>query len=261
MYDVTPRVRAHWHALLQSAARNAAVPIECIDHAAPLPLTDLWAREDLAAAFMCGYPLATRYPDVRPLVAPVTVLAEDDRPGYRSIWLVRAGSAFDSLASTFGHRIGWLAEHSHSGFNAPRHALLACRSASRPRLYRESIGPLGHPRGALTALADAQVDVTAVDAYWWWLLLRHDAAAAGAFRAIGETPAAPMPPLVCAAGFPEVAARRLTGALLDLHEDSQATPHLAALGVRRFAVAAREDYAVLAALDRAARAAGYPLPA
>ena len=261
MYDVTPEVRAHWHALIGIAARNAAVTIECIDHAAPLPLTDLWARDDLAAAFMCGYPLATRYPRVRPLAAPVTVLAQGDRPTYRSVWLVRADSAFDTLASTFGHRIGWMAEHSHSGFNAPRHALLAHRTATRPTLYRESIGPLGHPRGALAALADGRVDVTAVDAYWWWLLNRHDAPTASTFRAIGETADAPMPPLVCAGTFPDSAAQRLTAALLALHEDSRAAPHLAALGVRRFATVTRPNYARLADLDRAARAAGYPLPA
>jgi hypothetical protein len=35
MYDVTPEVRAHWHALLQKVARAAGVELECIDHAAP----------------------------------------------------------------------------------------------------------------------------------------------------------------------------------------------------------------------------------
>src|SRR6185295_3020510 len=109
---------------------------------------------------------------------PVTVIAGGPSPIYRSVWLVRADSAFQSLESTFGHRIGWLAEHSHSGFNAPRHALLAHRASTRPNVYRESIGPLGHPRGALAALADARIDVTALDAYWWWLLQRHDAATA-----------------------------------------------------------------------------------
>jgi ABC-type phosphate/phosphonate transport system substrate-binding protein len=90
---------------------------------------------------MCGYPLATRYPQVRPLAAP-SPCSRTRPPSYRSVWLVRAGSSFDSLESTFGHRIGWLAEHSHSGFNAPRHALLAHRTSTRPNLYRESIGPL-----------------------------------------------------------------------------------------------------------------------
>jgi len=261
MYDVTAETRSHWHAVLQLAAREADVPLECIDHAAPAPLTDLWARDDLALAYMCGFPLATRYPLARPLVAPVTMAADGDTPSYRSAWLVRRESAFDTLPSSFGHRIGWLAEHSHSGFNAPRHQLLAYRTAARPKLYRESIGPLGHPRGALAALAEGRIDVTPVDSYWWWLLQRDDPATAGAFRAVGETVPAAMPPLVSSASFPDASAMRLIAVLAALHEDSEAAPHLGALGIRRFAAVARSDYAPLAGLDRAARAAGYPLPA
>jgi ABC-type phosphate/phosphonate transport system substrate-binding protein len=261
MYDVTPQVRAHWHALLRIAADAAAAPLDFIAHAAPAPLADLWTRDDLALAFICGFPLATSYPRVRPLVAPVTTLAGGDSPSYRSVWLVRSDSAFDTLASTFGHRIGWLGEHSHSGFNAPRHALLALRSAVRPHLYRESIGPLGHPRAALSSLAAARIDVTALDAYWWWLLQRFDPATAVAFRAIGETPAAPMPPLVCAAGFPEASAHRLVALLAASHGDANARPHLVALGIRRLAPVTRADYAGLAQMDRAACAAGYPRPA
>jgi ABC-type phosphate/phosphonate transport system substrate-binding protein len=260
MYDVTPDVRAHWHALLQLAARAAGVEMECIHHAAPASLTDLWSRDDLAVAFMCGLPFATRYPNVRPLAAPVTVIGDGDTPTYRSVWLVRADSAFDSLASTFGHRIGWLAPHSHSGFNAPRHALLAHRSSDRPTLYEQSIGPLGHPRGALRALADARVDVIALDGWWWWLLQRYEPDTATAFRAVGEMPAAPIPPLVCAAACPMEIEERLTAALLAAHEDRAAAAHLVALGVRHFAQVARRDYGMLADLDRAARVAGYPLP-
>jgi ABC-type phosphate/phosphonate transport system substrate-binding protein len=246
MYDVTPQVRRHWHALLTLAANRAGVPIECIDHAAPEPLTDLWAREDLAAVFMCGYPLSTRYPGACPLAAPVTAVADGNTASYRSVWLVRASSAFDTLASTFGHRIGWTVEHSYSGFVAPRRALLAHAAATPQQLYRASVGPLGHPRGALAALADARIDVTAVDAYWWYLLQGHDATLAARFRAIGTTPGAPMPPLVCAAPFPGESARRLTSALLVLGEEPEAKAHLDMLGVRRFAPVTREDYASLA---------------
>jgi ABC-type phosphate/phosphonate transport system substrate-binding protein len=260
MYDVTPDVRRRWHASMKAAAGAAGIAVECIDHAPPAPLTDLWARDDLVLGYMCGLPLATRYPGVEPLAAPVTACADDDRPTYRSVWLARADSAFDTLASTFGHRIGWTVEHSHSGFNAPRHALLAHRSAVRASLYRESIGPLGDPRAALSALDDERIEVTAIDAYWWWLLQRHDPAAAVSYRAIGETASAPMPPLVCAAGLAPSLAAALVVALEDLHEDQAAAVHLEALGIRRFAPVARADYACLAELDRAARAAGYPLP-
>ncbi len=261
MYDVTPEVRRHWHALMSAAAGAAGLAVECIDHAPPAPLVDLWARDDLVLGYMCGLPLATRYPDVQPLAAPVTVCSGDDRPTYRSVWLVRADSTFGTLASTFSHRVGWTVEHSHSGFNAPRHALLAHRSPVRPLLYRESVGPLGDPRAALAALDEGRIDVTAIDAYWWWLLERHDAATAASYRAIGETASAPMPPLICAAGLARSFAVKLVDALGELHEDRGATVHLDPLGIRRFSPVERGDYTPLADLDRAARAAGYPLPA
>ena len=93
MYDVTPAVRTHWRALMRTAAHLAGIAIECIDHEAPAPLPDLWGRNDLALAFMCGLPLATRYPDMRPIAAPVTVCSDDGNAKYRSQWLVRAEAA------------------------------------------------------------------------------------------------------------------------------------------------------------------------
>ena len=261
MYDVTPGVRRHWHALMMIAAAGAELAIECIDHPPPAPLTELWARDDLVLGHMCGLPLATRYPDVEPLAAPVTSLSEDDRPTYRSVWIVRADSPFEMLVSTFGHRIGWTVEHSHSGFNAPRHALLAFRSPSRTLLYRESVGPLGDPRSALAALGANRIDVTAIDAYWWRLLERHDPDTARSYRAIGETESAPMPPLICSAALAPSLAAGLVAALADVHKDRGAEPHLDALGIERFTPVARADYARLADLDWAAREAGYPAPA
>jgi len=260
MYDVTPEVRRHWHALMKIAGASAGVTVECIDHSPPALLTELWARDDLVLAFMCGLPLATRYPEVEPLAAPVTSISEADRPTYRSVWVVRADSTFDTLESTFGHRIGWTVAHSHSSFNAPRHALLACRSPSRPLLYRESVGPLGDLRSALQALDAGRIDIVAIDAYWWWLLQKHATAAAAPFRAIGETGPAPMPPLICAAPLASSLASALADALEEIDTNREAAIHLEALGVRRFAPVARADYAVLGDLDRVALEAGYTEP-
>ena len=63
-----------------------------------------------------------------------------------------------------------------------------------------------------------------------------------------------MPPLVCAAPFPEESARRLISALLVLGEEPEAKPHLDALGVRRFAAVTREDYAPLGMKGRSLEA-------
>lgn len=262
---MTPAVRAHWHALLRTVGERAGIELDCIDHAAPAPLDELWQRDDLALAFMCGFPLATLYPQVRPLAAPVPVDIQGDPPldgpTYRSVWLVHADSAYETLASTFGGRIGWTVEHSHSGFNAPRHALLRYRTANSPRLYSASIGPLGHPRAALTALAENRIDVVAIDAYWWRLLQRHDPSVAAGTRVIHTTPDAPMPPLVASPSLPEDTAQKLIDALRALSDEPGTQPQLDALGVRRFVPVDRDDYAALTRLDREARDAGYPQPA
>ena len=136
------------------------------------------------------------------------------------------------------------------------------RTAPRPgQLYRESIGPLGHPRGALAALAEARIDVTAIDAYWWWLLQQHDPAAAegipGDRRNASRADAPARLRGGFARGFRAATDRRAARAA----REPQRQPHLDALGIRRFAAVARADYVLLAELDRAAHAAGYPLPA
>jgi hypothetical protein len=71
MYAVTPGVREAWQRLFDWMARTSGVPLEYIDHAAPAPLETLWAREDLGATFMCGFPfaLAPRKPGL--IAAPV----------------------------------------------------------------------------------------------------------------------------------------------------------------------------------------------
>ena len=260
MYDVTPDVRRHWHALMALAAGAAGIAVECIDHAPPAPLTDLWARDDLVLGFMCGLPLATRYPEVR------TACRAGDRAAraLTSRPIARCGSFERTAPSTRSRR------RSATGSAGPSSTRI--RVSTRPgmrssrivpprvvTLYRESVGPLGDPRAALDALADERIDVTAIDSYWWWLFERHDPAAAS-FRVIGETASAPMPPLVCAPGLARSLSTRLVDALEDVSRERSAAVHLDALGIRRFARVARADYAVLAALDRATREAGYPLP-
>ena len=71
MYAVTPAVAAAWRALFDWAARKSGVPLTYVDHAAPAPLEALWARDDLGAAFMCGFPFASAARKPRLLAAPV----------------------------------------------------------------------------------------------------------------------------------------------------------------------------------------------
>ena len=86
-----------------------------------------------------------------------------------------ADSAFRSLEDTFGGRLGYTVEDSHSGYNALRHHLLPYRQQRGANLYRESIGPLTTPRRVIERLLCASdIDVGPLDGYALDLMLRHD---------------------------------------------------------------------------------------
>ena len=71
MYSPAAGAAMAWRDLFRWLAGAADVPLEIVEHAPPAPLADLWARRDLGACFMCGWPLAKRAAKVRPLAAPV----------------------------------------------------------------------------------------------------------------------------------------------------------------------------------------------
>jgi len=116
MYAVTPAVREAWRTLFDWAARKSGVPLEYIDHAAPEPLETLWARADLGATFMCGFPFASAIRKPALLAAPVPSPPRYGAlPRYCTDFIVRGDRPFARLSDTFGGRIGWTVGHSQSG--------------------------------------------------------------------------------------------------------------------------------------------------
>ena len=71
MYAVTPAVESAWRELLRQVAAEAGVALDYLPYPAPQPLERLWARADLGAVFMCGYPVALELAPVVPLAAPI----------------------------------------------------------------------------------------------------------------------------------------------------------------------------------------------
>ena len=173
MYGATPDAAAAWAALFRWAAERSGVALDLLPHPAPAPMAALWGRADLGAAFMCGRPWTRAEPTPVPVAAPVPSPARyAGLPRYCTDIAVRADSGFASLEDTFGGRIGYTIEESHSGFNALRHHLLRYRTAARPRLYRDSVGPLLTPRGVVDALLDGRIEAGPIDGYSLDLMLR-----------------------------------------------------------------------------------------
>jgi ABC-type phosphate/phosphonate transport system substrate-binding protein len=275
MYAVAPAARDLWRRLLEWSGRKAGVPLIYVEHAAPAPLEELWSRDDLGLAFMCGYPFAragvipgeqadgtpVRWAGVKPVAAPVPA---DPRCGGRALYwtdfVVAADAPFRSLEDTFGRRIGWTVEHSQSGFNALRHHLLRHRGG-RQNLFRESAGPLVTPRQVVEAVLSGEIDVGPLDSYVHDLLRRFEPRTAARLRAVASTDPTPMPLLVASAGVDPALSERLRQALIAARDDADMAGVLAALGLAGFAAPEPEAYRVL--LDQAAEAeaAGYPVPA
>jgi len=261
MYAVDAHVAAWWKHLFAWIANEARVEMTTIDHPPPRPLPDLWQRNDLGCAFICGFPWST-WSDERTkpqlLAAPIP---SAPRYGGRAVYctdiVVRSDSTLDRVGELRGARFAYTAEHSQSGWQAPR-AFFADRArAAGGRLFGDIVGPLQTPRAVAAAVIAQRADAGPLDSWWHDLLRRHDAATAAQLRTIASTPMTPIPPLVTSATTPAPIRERLIAALERVGRDATLAPLREALLISGFVRAAADDYAQLAQRARQIDALGY----
>jgi ABC-type phosphate/phosphonate transport system substrate-binding protein len=261
MYSVNAAAASAWRELFGWLARESGVDLDVIDHAFPLPLAELWSRPDLGCAFMCGFPYALAARKPRPIAAPVPAGAlSSGRPVYATRLVVRADSRFRSLEDTFGGRLGYTVEDSHSGYNALRHHLLPYHSAHGGHLYRESVGPLFTPGRVIEALLKDAIDVGPLDSYALDLMARHEPELARRIRIVSTTDVAPIPFLVAAPECPDAVATALQVALAGFGNASECAGLRERLCLQAFAPVIAGDYGLMMRWDAEARAAGYAVP-
>ncbi len=253
MYSATPGVKADWQNLLRWTLSRAGLDWTVLDHDPPAPLADLWRRDDLGLAMMCGLPYSRRQPRPLLIAAPVPSPPRyGDSPVYFTDLVVKADSPFQRLEDTFGGRAGFTVEDSFSGHIAFRRHLLQYRCAGGRPLYRRVVGGLIHARGVIDALVDGRIDIGALDSYYHDLLSRNEPHFAAAVRVVATTKAAPIPPLIATAALAAPVVERLRAALTDAGR----TPDLAAqrerLLLARFSVPDPADYAAFAEAHREA---------
>jgi ABC-type phosphate/phosphonate transport system substrate-binding protein len=262
MYSVTPEVESLWRRLLARVAEEADVALEYLPYPAPQPLEHLWSRPDLGAVLMCGYPIALQLAPVQPIAAPIPRAPwAAGRAVYRTDLIVREDAPYTKLQDTFGARAGWTVAHSHSGFNAFRHHLLAYRTRERPTLYREMARHLVTARNVLDAVRVGRIDVGPLDAYWHMLVSRHAPQLCEGVRVLTSTALAPMPAFVAAAGVPETVVSRLRAAFTGAATQPWFAELAEPLMLEGFAASTRGQFALALQWDREARAAGYTEPA
>jgi ABC-type phosphate/phosphonate transport system substrate-binding protein len=258
MYSVTPETARAWHRLFDWLARSSGVPLDVIEHAYPARLPDLWARPDLGAAFVCGWPYASRLRDLQIVAAPIPRLA---RAGGRAVYwtdmVVKADRPFRRLEDTFGGRIAFTAKDSHSGFNAVRRLLMQHASTRPDALYSSAIGPLVTPRRSLESVLSGDADVAPVDAYAHALLRRHCPELTAGVRTIAMTDVAPIPLLVASAATDGAPIARLRAALVGAGRDPAARELLDDLVLEGFAEVEPRDYDVTQSWAGDAERAGW----
>jgi ABC-type phosphate/phosphonate transport system substrate-binding protein len=228
MYSVTPETARAWHRLFDWLATTSGAPLDVIEHAYPARLPDLWTRPDLGAAFVCGWPYASRLRDLRIVAAPVPRLERaGGRPVYWTDMVVKADRPFRKLEDTFGGRIAFTAKDSHSGFNAVRRLLMQHASSRPDALYSTAIGPLITPRRSLESVLSGDADV------------------------------APIPLLVASAATDSAPIAKLRAALVGAGRDPTARGLLGDLVLEGFAEVEPADYDVTQSWARDAERAGW----
>lgn len=262
-YAVTPRVEVSWKELLIRIGREANLGFDFLPYPLPQPQEQLWSRGDLGCIFMmCGYPIAMRHFTGTPIAAPIpSARWAQGRALYRSDLIVKADSRFQTLADTFGGRLGWTTSHSHSGFNALRYHLLQYRTPDRPTLYSRVIGDLGSVRKLFDSVCDGTIDVGSVDGYWHMLLQQHQPELAARVRVVESTLPAPIPAFVASPAVPRETIDRLAASFASAQYQPWFHGLAAGILIAGFSASALDDFNVIRARDQEAIGAGYPLPA
>jgi len=262
MYAVDAHVAALWKQLFAWVAEQAGVDLDVIEHPPPRPLPDLWRRNDLGCAFICGYPWVTW--SERAVAQPQLLAAPVPAPvryGGRAVYctdiVVRSDSPVVSIDDLRGARFAYTVEHSQSGWQAPRAYFADRARRAGGRWFGDVVGPLHTPRAVVAAVVAHRADAGPLDSYWHDLLRRHDPATASQLRTIASTPMTPIPPLVTAATTAPIARERLVAALERAGTDAALTNLLDTLLITGFARIAPDDYGVLATSARQADACGY----
>ena len=258
MYAVDADAADAWRTLLRWVIDRAGVDAEVIEHPAPQPLPALWARDDLACAFMCGYPISQARTPPIVLAAPVPSLpAYGGRPDYWTNIVARSDGPVRALEDTFGRRMAYTTPDSQSGYQALRVLLAPYARERGAPLFASVVGPLVTPARVVQSVLAGDADAGPVDSYAYDLMRHHDAGAMAALAVVASTPATPIPPFVGASNLPPDEAARLRAALLDVAAAGELAAVRGALCLRGFATATAAKYDALREAAEAASAMGY----
>lgn len=258
MYALTPGADRAWARLFGWIARESEIALDVLAYPPPAPLDALWARTDLGAVFICGFPYAHRSDRPTLLAAPIPAAADyGGRAVYWSDLICRRDAPFSSIEDCFGLRFGWTVRHSQSGFNAPRRFLADFATARGAPLFASVVGDLVTPRRVVDAVVSGEIDCGPLDSFAHDLLRRHEPALCDKFRVLARTRPTPIPPVMATAPLTAAAVVRLRAAFAAVQDAPDLAKIRDDLCLLGFALPSAVDYDVLRRWADEAEALGY----
>ncbi|MBB3219849.1 phosphate/phosphite/phosphonate ABC transporter substrate-binding protein [Pseudoduganella umbonata] len=254
MYNVSPRLRQGYDALLEALLADAGVTgaVELVDDTGPL--LDFWQRPDLLFAQTCGYPWLHALRGHATLVAtPAFDVPGCDGSDYSSVLVVRGDGGIRTLDDARGRVAAVNERHSNSGMNALRHAVAPLARDGR---FFGRVEWSGSHAASVRLVRDSAADVASIDCVTWAYLREEDPASVEGLVPLGFTAASPGLPFIAGKSVPDAVLRRLRAVLLD--PGSRLRQAMAPLRIRGFAHRDERDYARIGHLEEHAASLGYP---
>ena len=247
MYSVSVQTRTAWKTIFNAVvARSKVGPMTWLQHEPPLLISQMWARDDLGCAMMCGLPASVRSPAPTILASVVPSPQRfNRRPVYMSDLAVRVDAPYRRLQDTFGGIAGITVPDSQSGYFAFRYRLLEFQHESQP-LYQKCVGRLLNARGVIAALARGDIDIGPLDGYVHDLLRSSEPDFSNQVRILESTEPTPIPPIVSTAPLSLANIRALREAFMWAGRAEELAEERSTLLIHEFCCPSLADYKALA---------------
>lgn len=208
-------------------------------------ITEMLLRDELEAAWVCGFPYVMTRPRVNLCVTPIY----HGKPRYQAYLIVPSSDTRTTrIEELRGTVFAFSDPESNSGYLVP-FAELARDGVDPGQFFKRSFFTFGH-RKVVEAVASGLAQGGSVDGYVWDTMQLQMPASVARARVAWRSPEHGFPPIVVRATLETSLARRLREALvsMDYHERGRAL--LTRLNLDRFEPGVPDNYASIEQLVR-----------
>lgn len=216
----------------------------------------LWLSPDLFFSQTCGYPLTHALKGrVRLIATPCYDCPDTEGAAYRSLILLRADDAAQSLADLAGRHAAANGPDSQSGFSAFRHTIAPFSKAGR---FFGQVTWSGAHHASIDLLRQGAVDLCSVDCVTYYLLQRCQPERLDGIKIFARSAAAPGLPYITAAAASDERLERLRAGLFAAFADPHLKTARDALMLKDVEVLAESAYDRIVEMEGEAEALAYP---